>query len=106
MNEPISKDTFDHLVDLAALELDPAESQYLLDQMNHQIKAIQELELIPLETGTPPARHGVPFSPEISPGLRADEIVQYENVEDLLSAAPVVEDRYIIVPDIPHTELE
>ena len=106
MSDTISLDTFNHLVDLAALELDEAEAQYLLKQMNNQIKAIRELEKIPLDEKTPPARHGVPFPPEICPPPREDKVDAFPHVDDLLEQVPVSEDRYIIVPDIPHTELE
>lgn len=106
MNDVISEETFNHLVDLAALELDKAESQYLLTEMNKQIKSIHELEQTPMDVNTPPARHGVPFPSSICPPLREDLVDTYPQVEALLGQVPVAEDRYIIVPDIPHTELE
>jgi aspartyl-tRNA(Asn)/glutamyl-tRNA(Gln) amidotransferase subunit C len=106
MSDTISEGTFNHLVELAALELDQAEAHYLLVQMNNQIKVIHELEQIPLDDKTPPARHGVPFPPSICPSPREDSVEPYLHVDDLLKQAPVVEERYIIVPDIPHTELE
>ncbi|MGA9397093.1 MAG: hypothetical protein WBV22_02435 [Anaerolineaceae bacterium] len=106
MSNAISEDIFKHLVDLAALELSPTESQYLLEQLNNQIKAIHELEKIHIDKNTPPARHGVPFPVSICPAPREDRVVLYPHVDDLLSQVPDCEDRYIIVPDIPHTELE
>jgi aspartyl-tRNA(Asn)/glutamyl-tRNA(Gln) amidotransferase subunit C len=106
MSDVISEETFNHLVDLAALELDKAESRYLLTEMNKQIKAIHELEQIPIDVDTPPARHGVPFPSSICPSLREDQVDTYPQVEALLGQVPVAEERYIIVPDIPHTELE
>jgi aspartyl-tRNA(Asn)/glutamyl-tRNA(Gln) amidotransferase subunit C len=106
MSESISKGTFDHLVDLAALELETEEADYLLAEMNKQIKSIHELEQIPIDEKTPPARHGVPFPAAICPPLREDEVGIYPNADDLLKQAPSVEERYILVPDIPHTELE
>ena len=106
MSETISQNTFNHLVELAALELNPDEAQYLLAQMNYQLKAIHELEQIPLDENTPPARHGVPFPVEISAPPREDTIEAFPHVDELLGQVPSIEDRYIIVPDIPHTELE
>jgi len=47
MSESISQQTFDHLVGLAALELDQEQAAYLLRELNHQLKAIHELEAIP-----------------------------------------------------------
>jgi aspartyl-tRNA(Asn)/glutamyl-tRNA(Gln) amidotransferase subunit C len=106
MSDTISEETFNHLVDLAALELGQEQAHYLLNQMNNQLKAIHELEQIPLDEKTPPARHGVPFPASICPPLRDDLVEPYPHVDDILIQAPVVEERYIIVPDIPHTELE
>ncbi len=106
MSAVITEDTFIHLVDLAALELSPVESQYILNQLNNQLKAIRELEKIPIDKDTPPARHGVPFPISISQPPREDRMESYPHVDDLLSQVPDSEDRYIIVPDIPHTELE
>jgi aspartyl-tRNA(Asn)/glutamyl-tRNA(Gln) amidotransferase subunit C len=106
MSDVISEETFNHLVDLAALDLDRAESYYLLTEMNKQLKAIHELEQIPLDEKTPPARHGIPYPDALCPPLREDQSTPYAQVEDLLAQAPVAEERYIIVPDIPHTELD
>ena len=67
MNDEISREIFEHLVELAALELDPKETEYLRGQLNNQLKAIHELEAIPLDAETPIASHGVPYPPEVSP---------------------------------------
>jgi Asp-tRNA(Asn)/Glu-tRNA(Gln) amidotransferase C subunit len=37
MPEKITREVFEHLVDLAALELSEEESVYLLDQLNKQL---------------------------------------------------------------------
>lgn len=106
MSDVITEEIFKHLVDLAALELSSEDSRYLLEQMNNQIKAIHELEQIPLDENIPPARHGVPFPPEFCPPARQDRVEVYPHIDELMSQVPASEDRYIIVPDIPHTELE
>lgn len=106
MTDTISRSMFDHLVDLASLELSPGEAEYLLQQMNNQLKAVTELVAIPLDEGTPIASHGVPYTAENSPSLRLDLAHPCENVEDVLAQAPQVTERYVIVPDIPHTTLE
>ena len=41
-----------------------------------------------------------------SPAPRADEWRPYLDVADLLAQAPQLDERYIVVPDIPHTTLE
>lgn len=106
MTDQIERETFEHLVELAALELDQEEADYLHNELNNQLAAIRELEAIPLETGTIPTSHGVPYTAEIRPILREDGWVSCPNPEEILAQAPELEDRYIIVPDIPHTDLE
>jgi aspartyl-tRNA(Asn)/glutamyl-tRNA(Gln) amidotransferase subunit C len=106
MSEPISLEIFEHLVSLAALELEPAEAEYLRRQLNNQLKAIQELVAIPIPEDTPLAAHGVPYPPAISQPPRADTWTPSPDVAAILAQAPQTEDGYIIVPDIPHTELE
>jgi aspartyl-tRNA(Asn)/glutamyl-tRNA(Gln) amidotransferase subunit C len=106
MTDPITPEIFAHLVELAALELDPAEAEYIRRQLNNQLKAINELEAIPLDTETSLTSHGVPFTLEISPALRSDDWIPSPAADAILQQAPQTEDRYIVVPDIPHTTLE
>jgi aspartyl-tRNA(Asn)/glutamyl-tRNA(Gln) amidotransferase subunit C len=106
MTDPITPEIFQHLVELAALELDPGEAEYIRRQLNNQIKAINELEAIPLDADTRLTSHGVPYPPEISPALRDDEWLPSPTADAILKQAPQTEDRYIVVPDIPHTTLE
>lgn len=102
----ITPELFDHLVELAALELSPEESEYLRRQLNNQLNAIHELEAIPLDLKTPAASHGVPYTPQIRPAIREDRWVPYPTPEKILEEAPETEDRYFVVPEIPHTDLE
>lgn len=106
MSDSISPDTFFHLVDLAALQLTAEEAEYLRQQLNNQLKAIHELAAIPLEQTDKITSHGVPYTIEISPAPREDTWLPYPNPEDILAQAPQAEDGYIIVPEIPHTNLE
>ena len=106
MSDEISPELFNHLVDLAALELDAEEAEYLRRQLNNQLKAIHELETTPLDPSTPVASHGVPYTPEISPAIRADEPAPYPEPGRLVSGAPETEGGYIVVPDIPHQDLK
>lgn len=105
MPEEITPAVFAHLVELAALELTPAESEYLRQQLNNQLQAIHELEHIPVPAEIPPAAHGVPFGPAIRPPLRPDEPRPAAPPAAILQQAPETEDGYFVVPDIPHTEV-
>jgi aspartyl-tRNA(Asn)/glutamyl-tRNA(Gln) amidotransferase subunit C len=106
MSDPITPEVFNHLVSLAALELDREEGEYLRRQLNNQLKAIQELVAIPLEEDLPAAAHGVPYSREVSAPPRADTWIPCPDPDAILAQAPQVDDHYIVVPEIPHTELD
>lgn len=106
MSDQIDKETFNHMVELAALELEEDEAEYLRGELNNQLKAIHELEAIPLDENTPATSHGVPYTPEISPEVREDKHIPFPNTEDLIGQAPETDDGYIVVPDIPHEDLE
>jgi len=106
MHEIIDRETFAHLVKLAALEMDEEKSEYVRRELNNQLKAISELEAIPIAEDIKPTIHGVVFSPEISQSLREDVLQPFEDRERLISQFPQSRDGYIIVPDIPHTTLE
>ena len=106
MTEEITPDVFTRLVSLAALELDPAEAEYLRGQLNNQLRAVHELEAIPLTEKVPPARHGVPFPAEISPALRTDQLEPFANPDEIIGQGPFTTDRYFVVPETPHTRLE
>ena len=105
MTDPITPELFTHLVQLAALELDDKESEYLREQLNHQLQAIEELQSIPLDPTTPPAAHGIPFTADMTPPVRSDEWLPDPHSSQILEQAPEIEDGFIVVPEIPHTDL-
>ncbi len=106
MTDSITPEMFAHLVDLAALELSSEEGEYIRQQLNNQLKAIHELEAIPLDENLPLTSHGVPYTTAISQPPREDAWQPSPNPEEILAQAPQFEEGYIIVPDIPHTKLE
>jgi len=104
--QAIFPEVFDHLVQLAALELDEEQSEYLCRELNSQLSAVRELEAIQLGRDTPLASHGVPYDEHNSPALRADVWQACMDVDAITQQAPQFENGYLIVPDIPHTTLE
>ncbi len=106
IEEAIDAGLFAHLVQLAAFELDEDQAEYLRGELNKQLKAIDELEAIPLDEATPITSHGVPYTPQNTAPVRYDEWSPYPHPDAILGQAPQTEERYIVVPDIPHTELE
>jgi aspartyl-tRNA(Asn)/glutamyl-tRNA(Gln) amidotransferase subunit C len=104
--QDISPEIFDHLVKLAALELDDEQASYLRNELNSQLSAIRELEAIELDPDLPLASHGVPYDNQSSPVLRTDEWHACPDVSEITGQAPQFENGYLVVPDIPHTTLE
>lgn len=104
--ETITPELFNHLVQLAALDLSPDEAEYLRKELNNQLNAIHELEAIPLDSEIKITSHGVPYTLQTTPETRSDEWIPNPHPEEILAQAPETEDGYIIVPEIPHTDLE
>jgi aspartyl-tRNA(Asn)/glutamyl-tRNA(Gln) amidotransferase subunit C len=105
MDDPISPEVFEHLVNLAELDLSPQEADYLRRELNSQLKSIRELEAIPLDENVPISLHGVPYAPADRFSLRADEWKPCQDAAAIINQAPQAEEGYIVVPDIPHTTL-
>jgi aspartyl-tRNA(Asn)/glutamyl-tRNA(Gln) amidotransferase subunit C len=106
MSDEITIEVFNHLVTLAALELDDEQSKYLRRELNRQLDAIHELEAIPLDEDLRVSAHGVPYTKESSPQLRNDEWQPFQEPEEILKQAPQLDGNYIVVPDIPHEKLD
>ena len=103
--DEITRTVFDHLVELAVFELDEDEAEYLRGELNGQLKAIAELAAIDIPPGIEITSHGVPYPPQARPALREDEALLCTDSDFILEQAPELEDRYIVVPDIPNEEL-
>ncbi|HOE70157.1 MAG TPA: aspartyl/glutamyl-tRNA amidotransferase subunit C [Brevefilum sp.] len=106
MRDEISPEIFAKLADLAAFRFNPEEAEYLRMELNQQLKAIRQLETLALDVDVPLVPRGVTYTAESRPPLRPDVWVPFENPEEILNQAPEVEDGYLIVPDIPHRELD
>ena len=106
MADQISPELFAHLVELAALELDAKEAEYLRRELNNQLKAIDELAAIPLDESTPITTHGVPYTAYTRPQFRKDDPHPSDAAAAIMNQAPEPEDGYLLVPEIPHEDLE
>ena len=102
----IDLDTFSHLVELASFEFEPDQADYLREQMNNQLKTIQELEAVPIDENMTVEIHGVPYPQNLSQALREDSSSTFPDRDELIGQFPRFEDGYVIVPDIPHQELD
>ena len=75
-------------------------------QQDITLTVSSDLESIDLATDLPITSHGVPYSAETRPELRHDRAEPSGKADAILEQAPEVEERFFVVPDIPHTELE
>lgn len=105
MTEEITREIFDKLVELAAMEMDEEKSEYIRQQLNNQLTAITELAAVPLPEDTELAAHGVPYTPNISPREREDRHNPYPNPAEILEIAPETDEGYIVTPEIPYEDL-
>ncbi len=106
MNDQISIEVFNRLVELAAMELSEEQAAYLHQQLNNQLRAIRELASIPIDNSIESNLHGVPYIPEARPLLREDACMPSGAATAIQFQVPQLEDGYIVVPDIPHTTLK
>jgi len=106
MPDEITPELFNHLVELASLELNHEEGEYLRREMNNQLRSIRELIAIPIDSDLPIKPHGITYSKKTSPKPRADEWNPYPNPEKILAQAPETDGGFIVVPEIPHKDLE
>lgn len=105
MTQEINEELFEHLVLLAALQLEPDEARYLRGELNRQLKAVDTLRAIPLDPEVPTAAHGVSYTPQTSQPARDDLWEPYPDPRRLLELAPETQDGYFVVPKTPHTEI-
>jgi aspartyl-tRNA(Asn)/glutamyl-tRNA(Gln) amidotransferase subunit C len=105
-NEQITPQVFEHLVKLAALQLDGEQAEYLRRELNHQLQSIHELEAIPMPDGLSITVHGVTYPHSTPLDLREDQWQPFPNSVDIIGQAPQSENDQFAVPDIPHTTLE
>jgi len=106
MDDQISIEVFNRLVELAALELSQEQAAYLHRQLNNQLRAIHELASIPIDNALEANLHGVPYVAAARPALRPDTTKSCEDTAEILSQVPQLENGLIVVPDIQHISLK
>ena len=105
-NEQITSQVFEHLVKLAALQLDEEQAEYLRQELNHQLQSIRELEAIPIPDDLIISVHGVAYPQSTPLDLREDQWQPFPNSVDIVGQAPQSENNQFAVPDIPHITLD
>lgn len=102
----IDPETFSHLIELASFEFEPDQADYLRDQLNNQLRTIEELVAVPIDEDLTVEIHGVSYPQSLSQALREDTSSKFPDRNELTGQFPRFEDGYVIVPDIPHQDLD
>lgn len=106
MSEQLIDDTlFQNLLQTAALKLSAEEAAILKKELNEQVKIIRQLDSIPLPEEIEPVIHGNPYPPEIRCELREDIYIPFENASEITAQTPLIQDGYIVSPDVPHRRI-
>ncbi len=105
MDELISKEIFDELVQTGRIRLEPAEAEKIRAEMNRQMEVIRQLEAIPPDESLRPVIHGNPYPAETRCALRDDTVRPFENADAIIREVPAVRDGYIISPDIQYRKI-
>ena len=95
MTERISTDDVAHVARLARLELRPDELESFTAQLGAVLDHAADLDSLDLD-GVEPTTHPLP----LSNALRADEVGPTLDPDEVLAAAPAVEDGQFRVPPV------
>ena len=95
MTERISTDDVAHVARLARLELGPDELESFTLQLGAVLDHAADLDSLDLD-GVEPTAHPLP----LSNALRADEVGPTLDPDEVLAAAPAVEDGQFRVPPV------
>ena len=95
MNDHISTDDVAHVARLARLELSPAELESFTSQLAAVLAHAADLDALELD-GVEPTAHPLPLSNV----LRSDQIGPTLDPDEVLAAAPSVEDGQFRVPPV------
>ena len=106
MAEQLIDDTlFQNLLQTAALKRSAEEAAILKKELNEQVKIIRQLDSISLSEEIEPVIHGNPYPTQIRCKLRDDISIPFEKAAEITAQTPVVEDGYIVSPDVPHRRI-
>lgn len=94
-------------MEFAAIELTEEEAIYFLKQLNIQLTAIHEMDLITeIETTTPITTHGIRYTTMNTQFLREDVAKVSSYADSILAQMPETKSRYVVTPSLPLRELE
>jgi aspartyl-tRNA(Asn)/glutamyl-tRNA(Gln) amidotransferase subunit C len=92
-------DDVQRIAHLSRLELNPAEAQAILPQLQAVFSLVEEMQAVDT-TGLEPLAHPILFLRQLAQPLRADQVTETDHRTENMLSAPAEQDGYFLVPKV------
>jgi len=92
-------DDVQRIAHLSRLELNPAEAQAILPQLQAVFSLVEEMQAVDT-TGLEPLAHPILFLRQLAQPLRTDQITESDLRAENMLSAPAEQDGYFLVPKV------
>jgi len=92
-------DDVQRIAHLSRLELNPAEAQAILPQLQAVFSLVEEMQAVDT-TGLEPLAHPILFLRQLAQPLRADQVAETDHRTENMLSAPAEQDGYFLVPKV------
>jgi len=92
-------DDVQRIAHLSRLELNPAEAQAILPQLQAVFSLVEEMQAVDT-TGLEPLAHPILFLRQLAQPLRADQVTEADHRTENMLSAPAEQDGYFLVPKV------
>jgi len=92
-------DDVQRIAHLSRLELNPAEAQAILPQLQAVFSLVEEMQAVDT-TGLEPLAHPILFLRQLAQPLRADQVTDTDHRTENMLSAPAEQDGYFLVPKV------
>ncbi|MBT8567036.1 Asp-tRNA(Asn)/Glu-tRNA(Gln) amidotransferase subunit GatC [Polynucleobacter paneuropaeus] len=92
-------DDVQRIAHLSRLELNPAEAQAILPQLQAVFSLVEEMQAVDT-TGLEPLAHPILFLRQLAQPLRADQVTESDHRAKNMLSAPAEQDGYFLVPKV------
>jgi aspartyl-tRNA(Asn)/glutamyl-tRNA(Gln) amidotransferase subunit C len=92
-------DDVQRIAHLSRLELNPAEAQAILPQLQAVFSLVEEMQAVDT-TGLEPLAHPILFLRQLAQPLRADQVTETDRRTENMLSAPAEQDGYFLVPKV------
>ena len=92
-------DDVQRIAHLSRLELNPAEAQAILPQLQAVFSLVEEMQAVDT-TGLEPLAHPILFLRQLAQPLRTDQVTESDLRAENMLSAPAEQDGYFLVPKV------